>query len=52
MAASQQPGGYLQWSEPNMLSTSAVAISPSASKGAAEKLTEFMKKVGPDAETE
>ncbi len=47
-----EPGGYLQWSEPDMMSTSATTISPSTSKSATEQLVKLMKKPGPLVEIE
>ncbi|KAL8895747.1 MAG: hypothetical protein Q9207_008033 [Kuettlingeria erythrocarpa] len=45
-----EPGGYLQWSEPDMSSTKATATSPSTLKGAAEKLSALMRSPRPGVE--
>ncbi|KAI4172210.1 MAG: hypothetical protein LQ346_008642 [Caloplaca aetnensis] len=47
-----KPGGYLQWSEPDMSSTKATATSPSTLKGTAEKLSALMKSPRPGVEVE
>lgn len=46
-----EPGGILQWTEPDMSSTFAATISPATSKAATERLVSLMKKPGPGAET-
>lgn len=47
-----EPGGYLQWSEPDMSSTRATAALSSTSIGAAEKLAALIQKPRPSVEVE
>lgn len=46
----KEPGGYLQWFEPDMLTTKAIAINPKTSKSGTESMVAIMKKPNPDAE--
>ena len=45
-----EPGGFIQWSEPDMTSPAAVSIFPSTVKEAAEQLAQMAKQPGPGVE--
>lgn len=46
----KEPGGYLQWLEPDMLTAKAIAANPETSKSACERMASLMRKPTPDAE--